>query len=168
MATTSSSRTHRLRRGAAVYATGFVVTPAQMAAMARVACPPAFIKRHGDDLVFALMWWVSRHKYEIHDGAHPGERFFAVDFFPWLGDPQDAPASVRALSAEKREAWFEAYGQHAGTDYEERTVKYPNGGVEYFIEKRVRQVIVEADLWDLLEPAVPAHVRAALAVKVAS
>ncbi|KAJ7029063.1 hypothetical protein C8F04DRAFT_1117422 [Mycena alexandri] len=165
----TSSCTHRLRRGTAIYATGFPLTPSQLEDMARIACPPKFFERHGHDPVFALKWYVSRHKYQLLDGDHPGEYIFAVHFFPWCGDPQDAPLALRTLSDEQRKVWHEMYGRHAGTDYEERTVKYPtHGAVAAFLEKRLQQVIAEANLWDLLEPVVPACVRSAAATAIVS
>ncbi|KAJ7824396.1 hypothetical protein B0H14DRAFT_3145720 [Mycena olivaceomarginata] len=82
---TRSSRTHRLRRGTVVYAAGFVATVDQMESMARNVCDAEFLKRHGDDCVYALKWHVSRYEYEILDNDRPGTYFFAVHFFPWRG-----------------------------------------------------------------------------------
>ncbi|KAF7371750.1 hypothetical protein MVEN_00031500 [Mycena venus] len=158
----ASSRTHRLRRGTVIYATGFLVTRTQMEDMARNVCPDSFIARHGRDLAFALMWYVSRHKYELLDGDHPGDHLFAVHFFPWYGDLKDAPPALCSLSAEQKYAWYETYGRHAGKDYEERTMKYPTeSAAAPFMEKRLQEVITEANLWDLLEPAVPSGVACA-------
>ncbi|KAJ7765813.1 hypothetical protein DFH07DRAFT_809879 [Mycena maculata] len=150
-----STRTHRLCRGAAVYATGFVVTLAQMEAMSRAACSANFLARHGGDPIFALKWHVDRHKYEILDGDQRDELLFAIDFFPWYGDLKDAPV----LSEEQKKVWFEVYGQHAAESYESykvRTVRYPtDGAAAYFLEERVQEAIAVHNLSHLLVPIVP-------------
>ncbi|KAJ7485062.1 hypothetical protein B0H11DRAFT_2231268 [Mycena galericulata] len=133
-----SSRTHKLRRGTVIYATGFILTHSQMQAISRSVCDDAFLSRYGHDLILALKWRANKSKYQIlpiNDDAH-ARHLFAIKFFPYL--QKDVPATASnmftrlcSLSDEQKNTWHETFGKHTGMqlqDYEQMTIPYPTDG----------------------------------------
>ncbi|KAJ6626473.1 hypothetical protein B0H10DRAFT_1998499 [Mycena sp. CBHHK59/15] len=163
----SSSRTHKLRRGTVIYATGFLVTHPQMQAISRSVCDDDFLARYGHELILALKWRANEFKYEIlptKDNDRASHHLFAIKFFPYL---KDVPATASivfsrlcSLSNEQKNAWHETFGKHTGVpldDYEQITMRYPtNGAAADFLQQQLQEVInADCELWELLEPIVP-------------
>ncbi|KAJ7838974.1 hypothetical protein B0H13DRAFT_1911490 [Mycena leptocephala] len=165
-----SSRTHRLRRGTAIFATGFVVTQVQMEAMSRGACDDAFLANHGRDLVFALKWRASLHDYELLPLRDPqsGDHLLAVHFFPCPKDATSSDIFIRhsSLLDEQKNAWYDTFGKHTDVelkDYEIMTIRYPtNGAAAHFLPEKLQEVSnADRDLQKLLEPIAARRIVAA-------
>jgi hypothetical protein len=81
----SAPQGYRLRLSVGIYATGFIVSQAQMTTISLATCDADFLRDHANDPLFALKWRIPDYNYElipIKYGDLTGPHIFSVSFFP--------------------------------------------------------------------------------------
>ncbi|KAE9405032.1 hypothetical protein BT96DRAFT_1015949 [Gymnopus androsaceus JB14] len=120
---------YTLRPGYAIYASGFIVTQAQIKEIARKICPEKIVSYRGS--VSALQWHVSEcHRHEIFrlDEKLPANedetRYLFVVYF--LPAPRNYPPVVR-WSDQSKKKWWELFGSvESVKDAEPLTMIWPS------------------------------------------
>jgi hypothetical protein len=106
--------------------------------MTATVCDLNFLRRHGNDPVFALKWRVGGFgndevmpiKYGDSDGPH----LFAVCFFLYRKDvapgDEDYEWLCSVLREERDVLWYQRFGRHTGAPLEDEvlTIRYPTNG----------------------------------------